>query len=24
LKKLDGLELSTCTNGGQCKEYKVW
>ncbi len=23
LKKLDGLELSTCTNGGQCKEYKV-
>jgi hypothetical protein len=24
LKNLDGLEFLTCTNGGRCKEYKVW
>jgi hypothetical protein len=24
LKNLDGLEFPTRTNGGRCKEYKVW
>jgi hypothetical protein len=24
LKNLDGLEFPTHTNGGRCKEYKVW